>query len=181
MLICIDPSTLKGTQVFCIIKQFELSLPFHLVENNSIINKVEFRCFAVKFFPGHENRKSLMMSPGLLPIVCSASGSGRSALLTINLPQTEILTYQIFIYAIYIRESYWVYFLLHIHPHATELRIPQPSFLLLLWIPLLSVLMHPWLPSMSVCHWELCPGLHFSWLAMQFSTVHHYPLNTDLP
>lgn len=110
---------------------------------------MELRYFAVKSFPGHEKRKSLM-SPGLLLVACLVSGSGRSALLTINLPQTEILTYQIFIYAIYIRESYLAYFLLDRHPYTTELWIPEVSFLLQLWIPLLSP-PDPSLTSLSVC------------------------------
>lgn len=163
---CLDPKTMKGTLVFCIIKQFELSLPSHLVENNSIINKMELRYFAVKSFPGHENRKSLMMSPGLLPFACFVSGSGRFALLTINLPQTEILTYQIFIYAIYIRESYWVYFLLDIHPPTAELRIPEPSFLLLLWISF------PCSPDASLTSLDVCVSLRTLLWAAFLITCH---------
>jgi len=55
-----------------------LGLSPQIVENSLLINKRALRYFAVKCIPGHENRKSSMMSPNLQPAAHLPSGSGRS-------------------------------------------------------------------------------------------------------
>lgn len=111
------------------------------------------------------------MSPGLPPATWLLSGSGRAALLTANLPQTEILTCQM----CYLCKGRF-YFLLDIPAGIAELWIPEPLSLFLVWLfgllqtwttltwsfepntPLASF--HDW-PSLSETAVP-CSGLHFS-------------------
>lgn len=153
--------------------------------------------FAVKSFPGQENRKSSMMSPGLPPVACLLSGSGRSALLTVNLPQTEILTCQIcYLYKgrLLVLLSAWYTSSYSWTPDSWAL-IPLPGLAfcspaldicLVTWTPLTWSfgLIHPWLPSMTDLHsqkpWCLALGCISHDTLYNLLQVHYYPLNIDL-
>lgn len=68
----------RGHSFIALSRNFWLGLSSQMVENNLIMNKGELKYFAVKCIPGHENRKSSMMSPNLQPVAHLPSGSGRS-------------------------------------------------------------------------------------------------------
>lgn len=124
----------SGHSFVALSRNFWLGLPSQIVENNLIINKGELKYFAVKCIPGHENRKSSMMSPSLQPVAHLPSGSGRS-----NYSQTIFLKLKAWHIrcTIYIREIYQVYIWHDIPRGAAELRIPERSHLLLLCLYLL--------------------------------------------
>lgn len=137
------------------------------------------------------------MSPSLPPVACLLSGSGRSALLTVNFPQTEILTCQIhYLYkgrllvlllAWYTSWYSWtLVFWAPIPAPGLASCSPAPDICLVTWTPLTSSfgLIHPWLPSVTDLHSQksLClpRGCISHDMLYNFLLVRCYPLNIDL-